>query len=158
MITAEAQPPRSSRGPADETPDPGLVQRLFILLWCVGFLFQALLSVLPIVLPLTNSSFIPGLHMDKLLHALAFLILGSLTPLAYRKGVALAMGGALLGLLALGTEYGQQLVPWRTFSFADMIADFVGLAPGLWLGRRASNRLYAMLELARQNASLVQGE
>lgn len=81
-----------------------------------------------------------SLVSDKLLHLLAFLLLGFLVdaswpdrPFDWRKFGPLALyGGAIEGL--------QSFVPGRLASWGDLLADLAGLAIygiiAWWIGRR----------------------
>lgn len=73
-------------------------------------------------------------YEDKVKHALAF---AALALLGWRAGYreALHLGA---GLLALGgaIEVAQSFTPWRSAEWADLLADAIGVAVGLWLAPR----------------------
>jgi len=72
---------------------------------------------------------------DKWVHGALFAALGALGALAWRQPRRQWL--LLLALLALGglTEWAQHLVPGRSMSLADWLADAAGAALGLGLTR-----------------------
>ena len=91
----------------------------------------------------------PFPYSDKAVHAAAYALLGMLISLRgpLRRWLApagdgqLARGSDITGL-ALGILYGvsdeihQLFVPMRSFDYADMAADALGVALGFWIFRR----------------------
>lgn len=71
-----------------------------------------------------------ALQIDKLVHFLMFAVCGALVARAWASGSSWAL--PLLGLIAFGalTELVQYLVPGRSMSFNDFVADAAGAAAG----------------------------
>lgn len=75
----------------------------------------------------------PFRHGDKLLHGVAYAVLGGLVAIALSRGGRL---GWLRGLAALAIavlygvsdEWHQSFVPGRDTSFGDLLADTIGAA------------------------------
>ena len=84
----------------------------------------------------------PFPHMDKLLHALVFGILGALVLGAMRPGThgysRAQVWTALLiaGIYGVLDEIHQHFVPGRTPDVFDVLADITGAALGIWLLHR----------------------
>ena len=76
-------------------------------------------------------------HLDKVRHVMAFLSLACAAALGWapgtRTGARIAAALLAYGLLIEGV---QTLLPTRSGSVADWLADAVGVALGLWLARR----------------------
>lgn len=73
-------------------------------------------------------------HSDLLLHCLAYAWLAALPRLALaRDGLPWAWRMAFLGA---GLELAQGLVPQRTPSMLDLLANCLGVLAGVWLGGR----------------------
>ncbi len=70
---------------------------------------------------------------DKLLHFLAYAILGAL-PALHESGRAIALVCAILIAVGIGLEYGQLFSPGRSFELLDMAADAAGIASGVLAG------------------------
>ncbi|WP_207458763.1 VanZ family protein [Azospirillum sp. SYSU D00513] len=70
-------------------------------------------------------------HADKIVHILAFAVLGGLAALARtsRRWLLLAVL-ALTGLGAL-IEIGQSMVPGRSASLNDLLGDIIGIGVGV---------------------------
>jgi VanZ family protein len=102
-------------------------------LWVMWTL--ALLVIL--LLPLRDGFFAPGgfRYWDKVVHFVLFAVTGFMSiygtsffsKFSYRLIFGLVFGLAL----AIGTESGQYLVPSRSSSFFDLLADLLGLFLGL---------------------------
>ena len=78
---------------------------------------------------------------DKLGHfvlmgTLAFLLNSALKGRRIRPGVQL--GGVIVAVFVVAEEISQRWLPWRTFDFGDLLADFLGIASADWLSRRFS--------------------
>lgn len=68
---------------------------------------------------------------DKIAHASAFALVGSLAAIAWpgrRAAVLSFLGLVLLGAL---TELAQMIVPYRSASLGDVAADVIGAAIGI---------------------------
>ena len=84
----------------------------------------------------------PFPHMDKLLHALVFGILGALVLGAMRPGTHGYSRAQTLTALAIAATYGvldeihQHFVPGRMPDVLDVLADITGAALGIWLLHR----------------------
>jgi VanZ family protein len=103
-------------------------------LWCLCMLTVLVLALIPLK---QSSQGIP--HADKLAHAVAFAGLAFLAVMAWpHRWRAVA-----LGLFAFGAaiEVMQGVfTASRQASWLDLLADAVGIAVGLWLGRWALRR------------------
>lgn len=106
--------------------------------WAIGARWARLLLLLALV-AITVLALIPQTEVpvttlwDKADHALAFLVLGVLAQWAFPAArFALPIAPALIGYGAL-LEIVQTLTPTRVGSFADLVADLIGilLAAGL---------------------------
>ena len=72
---------------------------------------------------------------DKVLHFLAYAIVGVLAALAFRRRSARFASLALLVLLGVGLEFGQTYVPGRSFELWDMAANSCGAFTALTTAR-----------------------
>jgi len=93
-------------------------------------------------LPVRGLLHMPG--ADKVLHALAYGVLGALVAHAAgpRRAALVVLLGALSGLLwGMLDEWVQGHVPGRTRSWTDLLADIAGAAGGAWLGWRLHRSL-----------------
>lgn len=81
----------------------------------------------------------PFPHMDKVLHALAFGVLGFLVLGGMRPGprghsrTQLVFAIAIAGVYGLLDEVHQRYVPGRMPDVLDALADLVGAVLGVWL-------------------------
>jgi VanZ family protein len=81
----------------------------------------------------------PFPHMDKVLHAIAFGVLGFLLLGAFRPGVRgysrkqLVIAITIAGTYGILDEIHQRYVPGRMPDALDVMADLVGAALGVWL-------------------------
>ncbi len=103
------------------------VRRLLAAAFWLAALAVLLLSLLPV-----DAGGAPA-QSDKLVHVLMFFVLALLWQLAYpRRGIDwIGLGGlAAFGLLI---ECAQFLLPWRSFSLADLLADVAGILLSLGL-------------------------
>jgi VanZ family protein len=98
------------------------------LAWGVSVVIVATLSVLPA--SSRPVAFLEEFGLgDKLEHALAYAVLGFLPTLVESRRRLL---GYLLfsGALGIALEFLQRFSPGRTFDYADMAADLMGLVVG----------------------------
>ena len=109
-------------------PSEARARSALFVLWCLGWVGVATLSLLPIATP------IPMADGDKLLHALTY---GGMTAAA----VAFCRSPGRLALIALFAvalgglvEIAQGLVAWRHASVLDAVANAVGAALGYLIG------------------------
>ena len=80
---------------------------------------------------------------DKLLHFLAYVVLGFLPVLwaeRWRTAITVLLSMAALGL---ALECGQTFVPGRGFELADLAADDAGILSGALIGILLSHLLFA---------------
>ena len=83
-------------------------------------------------------------HGDKAGH---FVLMGTLAFLLNRALAArevppgLQLGGVIVGVFVVTEEYSQLWLPWRTFDYGDLVADFMGIALAGWLARRFVKRV-----------------
>jgi len=97
------------------------------------------LMLLGVLLAPIRESFIPNLggfqHWDKIAHFGLFAITGFISIYGagfFSRFAAKVLFGLIFGLaLALGTELGQYLIPFRDPDFYDLLADLAGLFLGL---------------------------
>ena len=73
-----------------------------------------------------------------LMGTLAFLLNRALAGRTISPGVQL--GGVIVAVFVVAEEISQRWLPWRTFDYGDLLADFVGIALADWLARRAPAR------------------
>jgi VanZ family protein len=103
-----------------------------LLLWLTAVILVSVSELLP-----SNSA--PMLWVgtmqisDKVLHFTAYTVLAFIPCFGFsrRAGIALA---ALTILLGVALEFTQELVPGRSFEFADMLANSIGVVSGGVLG------------------------
>lgn len=79
---------------------------------------------------------------DKLLHLISYAGLALLQPLFLKEERLFLRWALLLVLWGILLEGVQGLVPNRTPSFWDFIANTAGVMLGTWAGRRIKRRLY----------------
>lgn len=87
-------------------------------------------------------------HVDKLVHALLYAVLGALTGRALavraspRRAARWTLAAAALGLACFGLldEWAQSFTPGRMSSAADAVADAVGACAGLLAASRYDGR------------------
>ena len=106
------------------------------LIWCAWLVYASLVKVPD------NIDFLPS---DKLMHVTAYAVLVFLfgcvlKPTSYIWLLVLA---ASLGMLL---EYFQSLTPYRSFEWADGLANMVGAALGLLLVATPVGRVYERIE------------
>lgn len=103
--------------------------RLTFLVACLGTLVMAVLPHPPTI---------PGDPPDKVLHILAFAVLGSLAAVAFPKR---AVGRIVAALIALGALIEVvQAIPAlnRDSEFLDLVSDSVAALVAAWVVRRAT--------------------
>ena len=71
-----------------------------------------------------------------LMGTLAFLLNRALARRTIPTG--LQLGGAIVAIFVVAEEISQRWLPWRTFDYGDLLADFIGIALADWLARRHS--------------------
>lgn len=107
---------------------------LLLFLWGVLICCVVIGSWLPASSPVITA--IGGLYIsDKVMHFCAYLALSLLPVIAFenrRRGIVAGLSMFLLGVLL---EAGQQLSPGRTVELGDVIANGLGVASGVLLGR-----------------------
>jgi VanZ family protein len=113
--------------------------------------FGAALSLATTVVGLlTPSSQLPeDLPPDFLLHAMGFGVPTLLAVFAARNGRGLINAVTIITLVALASEAAQALVPGRTVSALDFVADLLGIALGACLGRMAQLLVFAIADVPR---------
>ena len=72
---------------------------------------------------------IPSAASDKVNHLMAFMELAILTRLGWPQ-LGLMPPLVVLTGFGLALELGQSITPWRDFSFADLLADAIGIVLG----------------------------
>jgi len=115
---------------------PSLSQRL----WRVLFWFGVALATVLALGPGLGPALPPVEGQDKVQHAAAFVALAFAAALAYpapagaQRGRDARIAAALLGY-GVAIELAQGLIPSRTASAADVVADGAGVLLGLLLAR-----------------------
>ena len=71
-----------------------------------------------------------------LMGTLAFLLNRALACRTIPPG--LQLGSVIVAVFVVVEEISQRWLPWRTFDYGDLVADFVGIALADWLARRFS--------------------
>ena len=108
------------------------LRRTILALWATSVAMVIGLSLYPkLELPYEFN------NADKIAHLLAYLWLSALPFFAFRTIRAALAGAWGMVPLGIGLEFAQSYVPGRSFSVADMIADCLGVALGIWLARYA---------------------
>ena len=93
--------------------------------WVRLFWLSVVIVLLLLLTPL-NDNPNPGIkHLDKMVHALIFMVLSVIALRAWPKRLGFIFLG--LVLLAALTELLQGLTGWRTASLADFFADVIGI-------------------------------
>lgn len=86
------------------------------------------------------------INADKFEHALAYCLLMLWFSQVYRQRAARMLLAVLLLAMGVAIEYLQRETGYRTFDFADMLADAVGVLVGWAWARTALGRVFAYLE------------
>ena len=68
-----------------------------------------------------------------LMGGLAFLLNRALAGRKIWPGIQL--GGVIVAVFVVAEEISQRWIPWRTFDYTDLAADFAGIAFADWLAR-----------------------
>ena len=115
-----------------------MTSRSKVFWWGAVVLYGALIlavSVVPVKVDLSVG------HLDKLAHGCEYLLFAWLLVRAVRLG-RLREREYLLFAWLYATSYGalieliQGLLPWRSADWLDGVANAVGAALGVWLGKR----------------------
>ena len=85
-------------------------------------------------------------NADKLEHALAYSLLMLWFCQVYRQRASRMLLSVLLLAMGIATEYLQRETGYRTFDYADMLADAVGVLVGWVWARTALGRVFIYLE------------
>ncbi len=76
--------------------------------------------------------------LDKIVHFVMYLILGAIVTFEFRRITPKYYHKYIFKILIISIVYGivievvQYFLPWRGFEFADMIADGLGAAAGIY--------------------------
>lgn len=84
---------------------------------------------------------LPGEPSDKVMHIVAFAVLGGLAAIGFPRQAAIRL---VLGLVAFGASIELvQSIPalHRDAEIMDLIADFVAAAVGVWIMRASKLRI-----------------
>jgi hypothetical protein len=105
-------------------------------LWCAAILIVVIGELLPGRSPLLRWVGSFGVN-DKIEHFTAYLVLAAIPALGFepRSGVFAALSMIALGVLL---DEAQKFIPGRSFEFADIAANAVGVLTGLgiaWMTR-----------------------
>lgn len=100
----------------------------------------AMLAVLVTsVVPVPKVPELPG-YTDKLVHLVCYLLLGLLAVLAQQRPRARLLAAITMIAFGIAIEILQGRLPWRSFEWADVVANTAGVAFGVALGLAASAR------------------
>ena len=77
---------------------------------------------------------------DKVAHFVAYLWLAVLPFFAFSPPAALRRALFMVPL-GIGLEFAQIMVPGRSFSFGDILANIAGIALGIWMAGALKKRL-----------------
>jgi VanZ family protein len=111
--------------------------RLWLGLWCFGWLLCIVLSM--IANPPIPADVPDG---DKIGHFLAYALLAAWAVWIFRGQRSQWRAALALCLLGVVIEVMQgTLTTYRSMDWHDALADFFGVAAGLWLSRRAPGTL-----------------
>lgn len=111
--------------------------RIWLGAWVLGLVASVVICLVP--LPRLAASMD---HLDKLEHALGYALLAGWAAMLFATLRGLMF--AAVGLIAwgIGIEGLQALVPWRSASLADVVANGVGVAVGsMVFATRGANAL-----------------
>jgi VanZ family protein len=113
-------------------------------LWlAIGFA----LVVLVVYLSLTTDPVDVGRLDDiKVGHFIAYFVLMLWFAQLYRSGWARLGIAAAFALMGVGLEYAQGLTSYRSFGYADMRDNAIGVAVGLAIGSTPAGRALARIE------------
>lgn len=104
-------------------------KRIFVFIsWLFCLVLLVVVSVRP-SLPMESLMFFP--NSDKLYHGLYYGIMTFGSKGFLKSGRQIATLGIFLVVLGILLEFIQGTIPGRTFSFADMLANTMGVAAGL---------------------------
>ena len=110
-------------------------------IWLAALVLGLVASVVICLVPLPRLAASMH-HLDKLEHALGYALLAAWAAMLFatRRGLMLAAAG--LVAWGVGIEGLQALVPWRSASLADVVANVVGVAVGsMTFATRGANAL-----------------
>lgn len=83
---------------------------------------------------------------DKLEHALAYCLLMLWFSQVYRQRISRVLLALLLVAMGIAIEYLQRETGYRTFDYADMLANATGVIVGWTWARTGLGRVFAYLE------------
>jgi VanZ family protein len=107
-------------------------------LWVVIIFYLSLMSQPPQPAHFWNA--------DKLEHALAYCLLMLWFCQVYRQRSARMLLAAILLVMGVMIEYLQRETGYRTFDYADMLANTTGIVVGWAWARTGLGRVFAYLE------------
>ena len=88
----------------------------------------------------------------KLGHVIAYLVLMLWFAQLYQSWRARLGIAAALALMGVGLEYTQGLTSYRSFAYADMVDNAIGVAMGLAIGSTPAGRALGRIERWMGNA------
>lgn len=110
-------------------------QAAFAALWALGLAVLAYASLAPQLAPPTGIGGVE-LRLDKFIHLGVYMCF-AVWPWIIGSDVRRAwLATAIVTVLSVALEIGQAYVPGRTCSWDDLAANALGVALGIWLGRR----------------------
>lgn len=114
--------------------DDPRVRALLLALWCLGWVAVAVLSLVPISIPGPRGS-------DKALHFATYALMTAAAVTFCRSPWRLLLIALAATLIGGVIEIAQGLVPYRSMSMADAVANALGALLGYALALAAALRL-----------------
>jgi VanZ family protein len=110
-----------------------LSPRLLYVLWSISLVLVVTGSLLPASSPVVRA--VGKLPVSqKVLHFLAYTWLALLALLAIRRWHSAMLAALAMILLGVALEFGQKLVPGRSFEIRDMFINGFGVLTGVAIG------------------------
>jgi len=107
-------------------------KRQIVVAWWLALIATTTASLMPNMGPPTTP--LLGLGMDKIIHLATYFVLAAVPALFFRSGGPIIRSVLLVAAMSIGIEFAQDLVPGRLFSMGDVIANMLGVLPGLVIG------------------------
>lgn len=107
-------------------------------LWVAAIFYLSLMPHPPELVQFRNA--------DKLEHALAYCLVMLWFCQVYRQRASRMLLAVLLVTMGIAIEYLQRETGYRTFDYADMLANAAGVVVGWAWARTALGRVFAYLE------------
>jgi len=105
----------------------------------IKLIFWLLVSIVLFISSVPGSVGQSILHLDKLMHTMAFFVLSILLLLAYRFSKPYVSTAIIMTLFGFAIEVLHLYVPRRVFSLYDLAADLLGIVIALIVYRTLTN-------------------